>query len=427
MFATLHHLTDSHPALRAWHVDSPEDGKAAPVTDAGLLVAGWVLARDPEAVPLMIACAAGDPAEVVKVLPLSQRRPDVIRYMLASEPDGHPQAVCGFWGRVPVARGGITLGVGLGGEFIRLVEVRFTETCPSTPAEPPPKVLRGRDGWLFLDNDTNQSVEQHTGRRLLGEKELAAWRLYLDQCRALAAEVGARHAMLIAAAKSQVLADFYPHAKGSLTVHDQVLGLCELADHVVASAVVLARQRDREACFIKTDTHWTDRGAKYVTLALLQELRLDVAQAERLFAKDKYFTMPFAGDLGSKLHPVQVAETEFLLGPLADADAYFDSGPGNTGRLLRFGSDQALWPGKLLLFGASSAYSLLKYLKRLVAEIVFVHSAGCVDPEFLRRERPDFLVMQTTARYMIVPPNTEFRVEARENLTAASAETAEQG
>jgi hypothetical protein len=98
----------------------------------------------------------------------------------------------------------------------------------------------------------------------------------------------------------------------------------------------------------------------------------------------------------------------------------FDNQLPNIGRVLVFERADALWPQSLLIFGASSSYPMLKYLKRLFGRIVFVHSAGNVDREVVRHEGPDFLVMQTTARFMIEPPNTGFVLGAAVTSKMAS-------
>ena len=102
--------------------------------------------------------------------------------------------------------------------------------------------------------------------------------------------------------------------------------------------------------------------------------------------------------------------TEFLRAPAATDGAVFDNDLPNIGRVLVYENANAAWPNSLLLFGASSSYRMLRYLKRLFRRIVFVHSAGNVDPEIVRHERPDYLVMQTTARFMVTPPGHGFRL-----------------
>lgn len=401
---------------QAWALDFPQNGKAPRVGERGLYLQGWLLARaGGEPAEVVLRFAAGD-QEIVRPIPFNANRPDVIQRVAGAEPVGHPQLRCGFIAHVKEVPQLFTLGMRQGGETVWLCEVQLDgEVQAVTAADTVNKqaemqVIRGTGGWLFLDNDTNRSVDQYTGRLLLDDAGLARWQAYLDGCTAIAAGAGARHAFLIAASKEQVLPEHYPHAKGEKTIHEQVLGLCRAEHQVVDTAQLLRASADREACFIKTDTHWTDRGAMLAALALVERLGLDRQATVACLEQDVYHTMPFAGDLGVKLVPPQREPTEFLRAPPATQDATFDNHLANIGRVLVLEDAQALWPHSMLVFGASSSYPMLKYLKRLFARIVFVHSAGHVDQAIVRHEQPGFLVMQTTARFMIEPPAIGFNL-----------------
>ena len=428
-FATVKKMTPASESLHAWALDSPANDMMVKVTERGLYIQGWLLTKSDTTRAAMMVRTVTDAVENRQPLPFNSGRPDVIQRVLGVAPSDHRQLRCGYSGYLPDVPEEFTLGVTVDGDVTWLCTVQLEAKAAASesataPHENTPPVIQGSDGWLFLDNDTNHSVDQHTGLLILDKVGLARWRTYFDQCRSLALAADARHAIVIAASKEQVLPEHYPHRKGVLTVTDQVLSVGSPSDHVVNTASILAKQPEKQACFIKTDTHWTDRGAMFATLALIDELALDAAQAREHFADDVYYTMPFAGDLGVKLTPVIAAATEFLSAPTPATGAVFDNHLPNIGRVLVFGSSQALWPHSLLMFGASSSYPMLKYLKRLFRRIVFIHSAGNVDAEIVLHERPDFLVMQTTARFMIEPPHTGFSLSdaVTTKLGSASAE-----
>ena len=411
-FATIERLALDEPDISAWVLDFPQPGVAARVTEAGLHLQGWLLAAAGVVRGPIVLRVQHDGTEQVQALPFNNDRADVIQRVLGQAPAGHDQLRCGFSAHVPAVPTQFGLGVQLGERTVWLCEVTLSGT-PVVHAAPAPselQVIQGGDGWLYLDNDTNHSVDQYTGKLLLDPDALQRWADYLDACAALASSVSARHSVLVAASKEQVLPEFYPHPRGELTVHDQVLALARPGHGLVDTAALLHARADKAACFIKTDTHWTDRGAREACLALLDTLGLDRAAAQAAFADDVYYSTGFVGDLGAKLRPPAGAPTEFLRGPAAVDGAVFDNGLPNIGRVLVFDNAGAPWPGSLLIFGASSSYRMLRYLKRLFGRIVFAHSAGNVDVDVVRHEQPDFLVMQTTARFMVTPPETGFRL-----------------
>ena len=429
-FATVTKLTLNSDTISLWALDNPANDKFAKVTEQGLYLQGWILGKTDRSFDSIILRSSRDGVENHRTIPVNGGRPDVIQRVLGLSPSGHPQLRCGYSTYLNNFPEEFTLGAHIDGEISWFCTVQLHErdelvTEKVEPVEQfaQPPVIQGTNDWLFLDNDTNRSVDQYTGRLMLDEGGLVLWRAYLNQCASLASSAGSRHALVIAPSKEQVLPEHYPHQKGELTVSDQVFAICNCGNHVINAASLLAARPEKQACFIKTDTHWTDRGALVATEALIGELGLDFTDANKLFADDVYHTMPFAGDLGIKLTPALAAPTEFLVAPPPPSGAVFDNQLPNIGRVLVFESGAALWPHSMLIFGSSSSYQMLKYLKRLFNRIVFIHSAGNVDSDVVSHEKPDFLVMQTTARFMIEPPNVNFSLgDAVRRKLAAEAE-----
>jgi hypothetical protein len=412
------------PALHAWALDFPQAGAAIRVSARGLYLQGWALGREGADCAGLVVRTQTAEGEQRTDIAFNNARPDVIHRVLGAAPPGHPRLRCGFIAHLDPVPAAFTLGVTVQGETHWLCEVTLDGEPAARPQPAAQQVIQGAAGWLYLDNDTNRSVDQFTGRLLLDADGLARWGAYLDACAAVAGAAQARHVVMIAASKEQVLPEHYPHARAAVTVHEQVLGLARPGHRVLDTAALLRARADREACFIKTDTHWTDRGAMFAALELVAQLGLDAGVARQDWADDVYYAVPFAGDLGVKLVPPLSAPAEFLQAPLASTEAVFDNQLPNIGRVLVFDDAGAPW-GSLVLFGASSAYPMLKYLKRLFRRIVFVHSAGNVDVEVVRHEQPDYLVMQTTARFMVTPPETRFRLRdaVAAKLREAAGET----
>ncbi|MCY1331576.1 hypothetical protein D9M68_161320 [compost metagenome] len=401
--------------IRRWALDAPAHERLVDAGAAAVLLQGWVLwdAELDQPVQVVVAELAGTEG---RMLPFNSRRPDVIERVLLEQSSGHPQLCCGFVWRIPLPLEGFRLGVQVGqADPVWLADVEFVT---------PMQVIVGPDNWLFLDNDTNRSVDQYTGKRLLDADELRRWRDYLAGSRSLAARVGARHALVLAPSKEEVLPHRYPYKRAHITVLDQVCTLARPEDHVVNAAPVLAAHRPPEACFKATDTHWSDRGALLATLAALPHLDVDVAQARALLALDAYETLNEVGDLGSKLLPARSAPTEFLKGPAPEAGASFDNRLPNIGRTLIFENTGAVYERRLLLFGASSSYPMLKYLKRLFQRVVFVHSAAQVDVRVVEHEQPHALLLQSNGRFLVQAPHLGFVLQHAMHAKLAEASPA---
>lgn len=395
-------------------LDFPSNDRLVDLGEPDVKVQGWVLWTGTPTQPRHAVINSG--GLMVHDQPFNSKRPDVIERVLHEPPLGHGQLCCGFVVRVPAARltAGFRVGVRLGNaEPVWLAEVAFVE---------PLQVLEGTDGWLFLDNDSNQSVDQYTGKRLLSANELAAWRDYLGGIHALSQRMGLRHAMVLAPSKEEVLRHRYPLERAQTTVLDQVCALAAPEWHLLNAAPVLRAHESPEACFKQTDTHWTDRGAMLATLALLPLLGLNGELAQKVFEQDAYELRNEVGDLGCKLLPVRSAATEFLKGPAPEAGAIFDNRLPNIGRTLVFEAANAVFPWRVVVFGASSGYPMLKYLKRLFARVVFIHSAAQVDVAVLQHEKPDALLLQSNGRFLVQAPHLRFSLAdaVRTKLAEAS-------
>lgn len=405
LHAVLHaRLIEPSQGQAQWAIDVPKNGLFIDQSPVRLSLQGWLLVPPSADLTLVRALvylpldASIDPVEI----PFTVKRPDVITRVLHESVDSHPQLTCGFNARVPFPAQGFRFGYRVGDEPVVWVsEVTFVQ---------PDNLVVGHEGWLFLDNDTNHSVDQFTGQKLLQSSDLANWQAYYDGCRALAARAGARHAMVVAPSKEEVLPHRYPYARAPLTVLDQVCSLATPADHLLNAAPLLAAHQPPEDCFRRNDTHWTDRGALLAALAALQALGLDEELARQCFAADEYEVLNAMGDLGVKIGPGFTAPTEFLKGPPPEGGAGYDNRLPNFGRVLVYEQEAAPYPQRLLMFGASSSYPMLKYLKRLFRRVVFVHSAAQVDPLVVEHERPDLLLLQSNARFLVQPPHLGFNL-----------------
>lgn len=387
------------PVLR-WELDYPSPEREPWLNNSGRIVQGWVLLR-PE---------ASKQRERVRIVaewqptfelshPLEIARPDVIEQVLQEPAADHPQQRCGFRFTVPHRLRHFRLWLALDGERWPLRDVRVGDEGAQ---DGPIKVLAGRKGWLFLDNDTNGSVDQFTGRLCLTAAGLAGWQEYLAGGQTLAERQGIPWALLVAPSKESVMGGrYHPRQEGQGGPMSQVMALPEAAA-VVYPVAALGALGDE--AFIPTDTHWTQRGAMQAALALAERLGLEGDPCRALLAKDRYKLREVGGDLGNKLTPRQTSKVPVLTSFSHSRHKTYDNGLPNFGRLLVIEYADALSATTCLIFGSSSSYSMFNYLSRFFRRLVFVHSAGSLDPALIERVRPDFLVAQTNARFVVQVP-----------------------
>lgn len=410
--------------VQRWELDYPSESRETLFSASGRIVQGWVLLDDDQTERLSELRIIAQWESVYKLChPLEIERPDVIERVLAVEPGEHPQRRCGFRFSIPPRVRNFQLYLAMEGQRWLLQDVVIAEETVANPTAL--KVLEGKAGWLFLDNDTNGSVDQYRGRLLLTDEGVAGWQQYLAGFHSLARQHDAKEAVLVAPSKESVMGPRYhlfEEGKGGPV--SQLLSLPEASHFIYPVPELLALGDD---AFIQTDTHWTQQGAMAAAKALAFALGLDKAAVEKVFTADKYQERKLTGDLGSKFSPERQCTINALRSFNYNTHRHFDNGLPNFGRLLVLAYEKALMPGTCLVFGSSSSYSMFNYLSRLFKRVVFVHSAGSLDPELMAAVKPDYLVVQTNARFVVQVPKTEQSLSAliadkRERLTEEERE-----
>ena len=403
-------LTASCPGLFRWCLDFPKNDQpadAAILLKQGAVFQGWVLAESNSDVEPYVRSGTEK-----TLLPLSIKRPDVIEKVLNARPEEYNQLLCGFRTEVPMPAANGAFGVRVNGVDTDLVLFRIEGAL---------RILEGHEGWLFLDNDTNRSVEQFRGQWLLDKPQLAAWHAYFDGLASLAQAQALRYAVLIAPAKEAVMARFYPYPKGKTTPVEQVMELA--VGHPVVHPVE-ELQRDTERPFRQCDTHWTPQGAMHSLLAALRAMGLDTGPIEALFAKDVYVERLQGGDLGNKLYPPRRANELFLKGASYRQWVVYDNHLPNMGRVMVLRNEDAVLDERCVIFGSSSSYTMLDYIGRVFSEVVFIHSAGHVDSRLLQPLAPSALLLQTNGRFVVRPPVVEY--DLQQEIHAKWAELGDQ-
>ncbi|MDP5149747.1 alginate O-acetyltransferase AlgX-related protein [Rheinheimera baltica] len=360
--------------------------------EQGVWFQGWVLSQSVLTVEIFIRRGAD-----YFFWTLDRNRPDVINKVLKTDAHAHPKLTCGFRQLFRLQPGDI-LGFAVNTRYYEVLQF-------SIEAEPRP--LEGRNGWLFLDNDTNKSIEQYCGALLLSTQQIAAWKSYLAELTMLQKTAfNGKSALLVAPSKELVFPQYYPYAKGEFTVMEQFLALSQKYTNIIFPIEQLQSMPERS--FRVTDTHWTYAGAREATV-VLAELLLDTATDIRnIFAKDVYAQHKVMGDLGNKLYPPRYADEQVLRNASHKPFLLYDNMLSNFGRVKVIKNDNALNTLHCVIFGSSSVYTMLDFLCRVFGTITFFHTAGNIDKSLISQLAPDIVIAQTNCRFLIRPPSVEY-------------------
>lgn len=386
------HATESI-GLIGWCLDFPKDKDkfaAAEFTEQGIVFQGWLLATTSAQLFLR-------QGEHQVNIPLERNRPDVIKAVLQQEPQDHAKLSCGFRVSICLNHPHFVLGVTVDGVDTALVTGEIRGAF---------QVLQGKDGWLFLDNDTNKSVEQFTGKQLIEPHELRHWKSYFKGVSKLTSQLKLPYVMLMAPSKELVYEQFYPHAKGKVTAIEQLMTL--LPSQFPFLHPVSQLQAMSERSFRVTDTHWSIHGAAKASELCALELGVPAPSVQQLFADDVFYTRDVVGDLGNKIFPPAKHAEAVLKNYSYRKFVTYDNQLPNFGRVVVIQQPAAIRDAHLLVLGSSSAYSMLNHLTRVFSTVTLIHTAGNVEPQLVKELAPDFLIVQTNARFVVRAPTCDY-------------------
>lgn len=403
--------------LWKYHIDYPSAENGCPQDTTGWIIQGWLLLDSAyyaqvglERTPYLSLKLNEN---LMRYVPLDKARPDVLNKVTPfnSKQSLQSQLYCGFRFSLPLSGARLPLRLHVGEQEHVLTEIHLPSSSEQTSdrVQAPLKVLHGKENWLFLDNDTNFSVDQHRGYLGLSQTCLLQWQRYIQTWQNQLQSFGNRALFVVAPTKESVLTQYYPYVAAKENLLSTIFDLMPDSMYLYP---VPQLQALGDAAYYKTDTHWTHKGAQLTAALVAERVGIEAEAVQQVFAKDRYQSRNHSGDLGKKLSPPAAQPEEFLVGFSYRKWVVFDNGLPNFGRVLCIEYDAALIDATCLIFGSSSSYTMFNYFCRVFKRVVFVHTAGQIDPVMLQKIQPDYVIAQTNARFMVRPPRVDYDVLA---------------
>jgi hypothetical protein len=262
------------------------------------------------------------------------------------------------------------------------------------------KVLQGRDGFLFLQNDTNGVLDQVQAKRRLTDAELAAWEAFFRELDTVAAARGARAFYLVAPNKECVFADRLPDGirvseeRPLRQIEALVHGMRLRATQLIYPLQALQRAAAHPA-YPRGDSHWSDYGA----MLALAELEAALGAAPAAPAAEDYRTEYRNADLLAKLGGVCVEPQPVLKRGFA-ARLAADNGVVNTGRRRDWRSERG--EGRLLMAHDSFGDWLIPALAERFARTTTVWSAS-LERRLVEEVAPTAILFERAERFLTLP------------------------
>jgi|GEM_PF-1496600 len=364
----------SAPLAIRWEIGEDQKQIATLESFRQYRIRGWIDARQDQRPELIVSMHAGN-----VVLGLTALEP--------STPYQEPGWV--FEHTFDLSRG-LTLGVRLeGGKAYE---------CLRFSLAPVMEVLEGREGWLFLANDTNASVDQFTGKRLLTDDETHQWRRFSAELE----PIQRRRSLLflIANSKEKVRPEHYPYEKASITPTEQVESV--LAEEGIFHCNPVAAMQAIPDSYYPTDTHWSGRGAYLAFVACMRYFGLE----DDFDALYDFEQRELVGDLGSKIDPPakSLSSVAVFRGKSESYCRFSNHLPG-TGNITILENDRPRYARTVVIFGGSSAGAggFAQLFANIFQRVVVVNLPGSYIHEIVDQEAADHVILQTNERYLAKP------------------------
>lgn len=268
----------------------------------------------------------------------------------------------------------------------------------------PRKIVgEGLDGWLFLQNDSNDVNERMAG--LVGNeiskiKESAMTFATRD---VMLSALGIAYQAIIIPEKNVICQIYWP---------EMIVSPDRPAPTIVKQASDLGCRilypienflKNPQNLFFKTDTHLNTNGYDQ----LLETLSIEMPNFFGKFLHaPRQENLSFTGDLGRKLLPNRTEATdEFIFPASADYEIVWDTVENalETGETLRgttiFVRNKSAPANRLLLFGTSSGHHSLPSISQYFSETLFVWE-NTFDYELIRAFNPTCVLWLAAERFL---------------------------
>jgi len=268
------------------------------------------------------------------------------------------------------------------------------------------KVLYGKEGWLFLTNDTNESLGYLTGHRAVNQDIITAWIERIKRIEALCHQYGIQCIHLLVPEKEVVYRQYLPDGLTIAPDRPATRLMAALTEAGITNVIYpdydQCSIKNNQLVYSKGDTHWTYDGAYFA----VEELYKQIASSLKiqLIPKSAYtFKASFqASDLLIKTTSINVERVNFTGSVSKKIRRTFHNEINGSGRRIEY-VNLDLPKTRLMSWHTSSVDWTIPYLNDMFGNTCFVWSSS-IDWNEVLRYRPDVLLIQSNERFLTKVP-----------------------
>lgn len=286
-------------------------------------------------------------------------------------------------------------------------------------------VLEGKDGVLFLQNDTNDVIAQVEGRHPVTDQEL--YRIACEHAGryAFLRAIGANYLHVIVPDKETYLTEKLP-----ATVRPRAYGPSPLERYLASAAGLVHRpvyllsefrKHLGPRAFLRSDTHWTAEAAIWYLCEALKDCAPQLSESIRSLPV-REVSIEIDGDLGQKVRASK-EKTKIFIPKESKSYLVFENKKQNYGKIRVYKSDYLVEVNRIVVIHDSFIEWLVPLLCEAAKNIVFVQMSE-IDWEFIVKFSPDIVIFQQVERFFVRVPsyftNWEMPFDVQSNILCGS-------
>lgn len=266
------------------------------------------------------------------------------------------------------------------------------------------KFLEGKDGILFLDNDTNNTIAQITGRAPLSPADLGRWERLIRSRHLLLKDEGIPYAFVIAPAKEAALDKYLPDgiALSNNRPAIQLLNTSPRLEGVIKYPIDALRILEREG-YGKGDSHWSDLGGLMVFRLVMTDF---VNQLGIRLPELSDYEVTYEERLGDLAVHARQRNTEQIVCLKSKTNSWkvvLDNRQPNRGNMI-VTENPTISTGTIVVFRDSFTSVMIQYFATTFSKCVFIWNPF-VDYDLIEKYKPVLVLNIMAERFLTFVPD----------------------
>lgn len=277
---------------------------------------------------------------------------------------------------------------------------------------PNPRVVIGKEGWLYLGNIGDRELDMVTGHFSLNDADVGTWKTTLEHRHIWCEEHGISYRFFLGPNKSTIYPELHPqgrHLERPARVGRDLMKTIGLPALDLATS--LEKEKENKPTYFREDTHWNDWGGFVAYQDIMKSVALDKAMSDVIpLRPDNVRFEPSAhvGDLrgmlgmsDAKAETYEKATPQLGKDPSGAPPERKETAPDNTpGQSLEIRNSFALNANARVFFSHDSfGYALRPWLTATFGHAHFQHLwPDALPVKELRMTRPQLVLQEIVER-----------------------------